>query len=83
MSRQPRAYRLDDPNVTAGAVQVTEEPFDYHNWANGGPNDYFGEDGLQFWGDSARWNDIDRVAGYEAFVKGFVVEYGRGGEVAR
>ena len=28
MSRQPRAYRLDDPNVTAGAVQVTEEPFD-------------------------------------------------------
>lgn len=60
---------------------VTEEPFDYHNWANGGPNDYFGEDGLQFWGDSAKWNDIDRVAGYEAFVKGFLVEYE--GEVAR
>src|SRR5918998_1062575 len=27
MSRPPRAYRLDDPNVTGGAVQVTEEPF--------------------------------------------------------
>jgi putative membrane protein len=35
MSRQPRAYRLDDPNVTAGAVQVTDEPFDAIEAADG------------------------------------------------
>ncbi|MBA1157885.1 YcjF family protein [Microvirga mediterraneensis] len=35
MSRQPRAYRLDDPNVTAGAIQVTEEPFDAIEAADG------------------------------------------------
>jgi len=35
MSRQPRAYRLDDPNITAGAVQVTEEPFDAIEAADG------------------------------------------------
>ena len=35
MSRQPRALRLDDPNVTAGAVQVTEEPFDAIEAADG------------------------------------------------
>ncbi|MBL0402915.1 TIGR01620 family protein [Microvirga aerilata] len=35
MSRQPRAYRLDDPNVAAGAVQVTEEPFDAIEAADG------------------------------------------------
>jgi putative membrane protein len=35
MSRQPRAYRLDDPNITAGAVQVTEEPFDAIDAADG------------------------------------------------
>lgn len=35
MSRQPRAFRLDDPNVTAGAVQVTEEPFDAIEAADG------------------------------------------------
>ena len=35
MSRQPRAYRLDDPNVTTGAVQVTEEPFDAIEAADG------------------------------------------------
>jgi putative membrane protein len=35
MTRQPRAYRLDDPNITAGAVQVTEEPFDAIEAADG------------------------------------------------
>ncbi len=35
MSRPPRAYRLDDPNVAAGAVQVTEEPFDAIEAADG------------------------------------------------
>lgn len=35
MSRQPRAYRLDDPNVTGGAIQVTEEPFDAIEAADG------------------------------------------------
>ncbi|WP_262029550.1 YcjF family protein [Microvirga sp. Mcv34] len=35
MSRQPRAFRLDDPNITAGAVQVTEEPFDAIEAADG------------------------------------------------
>ncbi|MBB4039768.1 putative membrane protein [Microvirga flocculans] len=35
MSRQPRAYRLDDPNVAAGSVQVTEEPFDAIEAADG------------------------------------------------
>ncbi|MCG7391444.1 TIGR01620 family protein [Microvirga sp. ACRRW] len=35
MSRQPRAFRLDDPNVTGGAIQVTEEPFDAIEAADG------------------------------------------------
>src|SRR5918997_7110753 len=35
MSRPPRAYRLDDPSVTGGAVQVTEEPFDAIEAADG------------------------------------------------
>jgi putative membrane protein len=35
MSRPPRAYRLDDPTVTGGAVQVTEEPFDAIEAADG------------------------------------------------
>jgi len=35
MSRPPRAYRLDDPNVTGGAIQVTEEPFDAIEAADG------------------------------------------------
>jgi putative membrane protein len=35
MSRQPRAYRLDDPNVTAGSIQVTDEPFDAIEAADG------------------------------------------------
>lgn len=35
MSRQPRAFRLDDPSVTAGSVQVTEEPFDAIEAADG------------------------------------------------
>lgn len=35
MSRQPRAFRLNDPNVTAGAVQVTEDPFDAIEAADG------------------------------------------------
>ena len=56
---------------------VTGEPFAYTNWLAGNPNDYFGEDGLQYWpmADSARWNDIDRIAGFEPFVQGFLVEY--------
>jgi hypothetical protein len=47
------------------------------DWLGDNPNDYFGEDGLQYWpmADSARWNDIDRVAGFEPFVRGFLVEY--------
>ena len=47
------------------------------SWLAGHPNDYFGEDGLQYWpmADSARWTDIDRVAGFEPFVRGFLVEY--------
>ena len=28
MTRQPRAFRLDAPDVQSGAVVVTEEPFD-------------------------------------------------------
>ncbi|HYC33198.1 MAG TPA: protein kinase [Gemmatimonadales bacterium] len=56
---------------------VTGEPFGYANWLAGNPNDYFGEDGLHYWpaADSARWNDIDRVAGFEPFVRGYLVEY--------
>jgi hypothetical protein len=56
---------------------VTGEPFGYTNWLVGNPNDYFGEDGLHYWpmADSARWNDIDRMAGFEPFVQGFLVEY--------
>jgi serine/threonine-protein kinase len=60
-----------------GWYWVTGEPFDYARWSGGGPNDYFGEDGLQFWAvpDSAVWNDIDRTSGFEPFVGGFLVEY--------
>ena len=35
MSRPPRAYRLDDPDVTGGSIQVTEEPFDAIEAADG------------------------------------------------
>lgn len=35
MTRPPRAYRLDDPNVTSGSVVVTEEPFDAIEAADG------------------------------------------------
>lgn len=35
MSRQPRAFRLDDPNVTSGSVTVTDEPFDAIEAADG------------------------------------------------
>jgi putative membrane protein len=35
MTRQPRAFRLDDPNVTGGSIQVTEEPFDAIEAADG------------------------------------------------
>ena len=60
-----------------GWYWVTGESFDYANWSDGGPNDWFGEDGLQYWpsADSSRWNDIDRIDGFEPFVKGFLVEY--------
>jgi TolB-like protein len=60
-----------------GWYWVTGEPFEYTNWLGRGPNDYFGEDGLQYWpsADSARWNDIDRISGFEPFVHGFLVEY--------
>ena len=35
MTRQPRAFRLDDPEVKSGAVVVTEEPFDASEAADG------------------------------------------------
>jgi TolB-like protein len=56
---------------------ITGESFDYTNWLAGNPDDYFGEDGLHYWpmADSARWNDLDRTAGFGPFVGGFVVEY--------
>jgi TolB-like protein len=56
---------------------VTGEPFAYTNWVGGNPNDYFGEDGVQYWpaADSEGWNDIDRIVGFEPFVGGFLVEY--------
>jgi hypothetical protein len=36
-----------------------------------------GHAAVQYWpsADSARWNDIERVAGFEPFVQGFLVEY--------
>ncbi|HEX5634444.1 MAG TPA: protein kinase, partial [Gemmatimonadales bacterium] len=56
---------------------ITGEPFGYAPWFRGRPNDYFGEDGLQYYGtlDSTTWNDIDRTSGFEPFVGGFIVEY--------
>jgi putative membrane protein len=35
MTRQPRAYRLDDPDVASGSVVVTDEPFDAIEAADG------------------------------------------------
>ncbi|MBM6594468.1 YcjF family protein [Microvirga pudoricolor] len=35
MTRQPRAYRLDDPEVASGSVVVTDEPFDAIEAADG------------------------------------------------
>ena len=35
MTRQPRAFRLDDPDVTGGTVVVTDEPFDAIEAADG------------------------------------------------
>jgi TolB-like protein len=60
---------------------VTGEPFAWSNWSGGIANDHWGEDGVHFWdeGKTGRggWNDIDRTAGWEPFVHGFVVEYPR------
>jgi serine/threonine-protein kinase len=66
------------PTTRDGWQWVTGEPWDYANWGAGEPNDFFGEDGLQFWtqkGDTARWNDSDRTSGFEPLVHGFLVEY--------
>jgi putative membrane protein len=35
MTRQPRAFRLDDPEVKSGSVTVTDEPFDAIEAADG------------------------------------------------
>jgi putative membrane protein len=35
MTRQPRAFRLDNPEVTSGSVVVTDEPFDAIEAADG------------------------------------------------
>jgi putative membrane protein len=35
MTRQPRAFRLDNPDVTSGSVVVTDEPFDAIEAADG------------------------------------------------
>lgn len=35
MTRQPRAFRLNDPNVTGGSIEVVEEPFDAIEAADG------------------------------------------------
>ena len=35
MSRQPRAFRLDDPEVAAGSVVVTDDPVDAIEAADG------------------------------------------------
>jgi putative membrane protein len=35
MTRQPRAFRLNDPDVTSGSVVVTDEPFDAIEAADG------------------------------------------------
>jgi putative membrane protein len=35
MSRPPRAFRLDDPNVASGSIEVVEEPFDAIEAADG------------------------------------------------
>jgi len=35
MTRQPRAFRLDDPDVKSGSVVVTDEPFDAIEAADG------------------------------------------------
>lgn len=57
---------------------VTGEPFAWSDWTGGVANDHWGEDGVHFWNDTTvrgSWNDIDRSAGFEPFVHGFVVEY--------
>ena len=76
------AYRaIRGGTARDGWYWVTGEPFEYTSWLSGGPNDYFGEDGLQYWAhpDSALWNDIDRTSGFEPWVKGFLVEYAKVG----
>lgn len=35
MTRQPRAFRLDDPNVKSGSIEIAEEPFDAIEAADG------------------------------------------------
>jgi TolB-like protein len=66
------------PTTRDGWQWVTGEPWTYANWGESEPNDFFGEDGLQFstrQGDTARWNDSDRTSGFEPLVQGFLVEY--------
>lgn len=56
---------------------ITGEPFGFASWNRGEPNDYLGEDGLQFVPSASggAWNDIDRTSGFERLVHGFLVEY--------
>ncbi|MFN1834486.1 lectin-like protein [Balneola sp. MJW-20] len=64
-----------------GWIWITGETWDYTNWANGEPNDLFGEDALHFFPAAfgaaytpGVWNDQNEFTPSDAIL-GYVVEY--------
>jgi hypothetical protein len=72
-------YQPDgSPEPGGGWKWITGEPFSYTNWGSGQPDNFAGEDRLQFYGarktKSSKWNDIAR--NFKA--RGYIVEFESG-----
>ncbi len=67
------AYQEESTNPAAGWHWVTDEPWEYTNWAFGEPNDSGnGEDIGMFWGsigeDGVQWNDGEGTTPIDSYV---------------
>ena len=73
---------LDDKANEGDFRWATGEPLTFTRWANGEPNDAFGEDCVNtygsnqaWWGGTARWNDLDCDVLWPGYVTHYVIEY--------
>ncbi len=69
-------YQIGTPNPAnepdGNWAWVTEETWEFTNWAGGEPNDWlWREDHLQFWEDKGAWNDM--LNGRKE--SGYIIEY--------